>query len=129
MLRTRCKYYYIYRHVHNRSPYPYIQTSKYIIKNDIVSTCVKKQDFLFNARFSFKCKINLRVQRTTKLGSFWTTNRETRAQILQAGQVSLLQPNKSNLRKESICLGLMVPEEYSTSCMAGKTWSQARETW
>lgn len=110
-------------HVHNRRPYPYIQTSKYIVKNDIVSTCVKEQDFLF------KCKINLRVQSTTKLDSFWPTSRETAAQILQARQVSLLQPNKSNLRKESICLGLMVPEEYSTSCMAGKTWSQARETW
>lgn len=123
MLRTRCKYYYIYMHVHNRSPYPYIQISKYIIKNDIVSTWVKEQDFLF------KCKINLRVQSTTKLDSFWTTSRETTAQILRARQVSLLQPNKSNLRKESICLGLMVPEEYNTSCMAGKTWSQARETW
>lgn len=110
-------------HVHNRSPYPYIQISKYIVKNDIVSTCVKEQDFLF------KCKINLRIQSTTKLDSFWTTSRETTAQILWARQVSLLQPNKSNLRKESICLGLMVPEEYSTSCMAGKTWSQARETW
>lgn len=57
MLRTRCKYYSIYMHVYNRSPYPYIQISKYIVKNDIVSTCVKEQDFFLNARSIWEFRI------------------------------------------------------------------------